>query len=397
MVLEGEKTAGDVEHLSDSSARCHPIRFDIRRYFGIGLRNGGECDHRVVRGITDRRECRNEYRLPEHEFVVGVAHNPLRVRLCDLREQQRQTVSRIVEKCHDLGVDDPPAAVRRGLHGTDGQVLGCLRRHAIGQLVAFVDDHHFVIWEKWHTVKCVDHEHRVIRHHDVDVGSCGPRLLGKALIAIRTLRRTDAFGTAQCDATPHPRIGCRFEVFAITGLGEERPGANALRFLAQRGRGRSEQRCRIVLGWLEIRIQPRLAHIVVTALCHRKRRFPAEHWCECGSNARQIAAHELALQGQRRSGHHDRAIRRDGPQNRRDEIRHRLTRAGSGLDEQVLTGVHRLLDGMCHRALSVAAFATEAGHDGVEGRVERCHCAYSARSAASSSSTFAWTYVPSSR
>ncbi len=78
--------------------------------------------------------------------------------------------------------------------------------------------------------------------------------------------------------------------------------------------------------------------------------------------ARQVALHELALEGEGGSGHDDPlTVRQSGHQ-----VTQGLAGAGARLDQQVGAVVDRFRDGFGHRHLAGALRAADGGDGGVQ-------------------------------
>ena len=181
---------------------------------------------------------------------------------------------------------------------------------------------------------------------------------------------------------PGPIAHARGEVFALPRLGVLGPLADADDLLAEPRRGRIDaadaQECALVGVVREPTLEFVGTDIVGPSLDQGKGGLPAEQGLQRAGQAREVARHDLALEGERRGGD-DRCLpRAHRVLDRRDEVGQRLARAGPRLHQQV----GPLLDGggdrVGHGDLTLTSRPPDAGHGGgqqvVEGRHQSTVC-----------------------
>ena len=127
--------------------------------------------------------------------------------------------------------------------------------------------------------------------------------------------------------------------------------------------GEVDERALVVRDSLTHAVQ---AGVVGATLEHGVRRPLAELLARGVEQGRDVALHQLVLQGERRRGHDHAVV----VQQRRHEVAERLAGAGACLDEQVSPALHRLGDGLRHRHLARALLPAELAHRGVEDRTD---------------------------
>ena len=93
------------------------------------------------------------------------------------------------------------------------------------------------------------------------------------------------------------------------------------------------------------------AQVVLPALQQREARRAGQRIGERVDQLGQIAVDQLALQGDRRGRHHDRRVVGHRAGDRRNQVRQRLSGAGSRLHRQVLAGVEGVRDRGGHLAV----------------------------------------------
>ena len=208
-------------------------------------------------------------------------------------------------------------------------------------------------------------------HH---IGLSGQRTgtLRETFLRHRAMLGAQTFKRGHRSLPPRPIRNRRDQLIPVPCLALFSPLPDAHDLLAQRrsravlGRirvcqGRIEKRARVLI----LRIPAReliFAHIVVPPLeqgdVHRPRKFIFQSL----QKPRNIAPHNLGLQRQRCRSHHHRFIRLDRVPDRRNQVRHRLTRAGPGLHQQVRTRGQSVRNRMRHLMLTIAALPTHLVH-----------------------------------
>ena len=141
-----------------------------------------------------------------------------------------------------------------------------------------------------------------------------------------------------------------------------RPVAQPQQVLAQLagGRGRLELvEEALLLVLRHAFVQAVQAQVVRPALEHRELGAAAQQRMQRVDRSRQVALHELALQGQGGRGDDDALPVRE----RGHQVAERLSGAGAGLDQQMGAVVDRLRDGFGHGHLA-GALRTADGSDG---------------------------------
>lgn len=207
--------------------------------------------------------------------------------------------------------------------------------------------------------------------HD-DIGELGPLAgrLREALGAVRTLGGTETLARGDGDLGPRAVRDTRCQVVTVAGLRLVRPVAQTQEVLAQLARRRrrlelvEEPFLLVLRGPL---VEPVQTEVVRPALQHRELGPPAQQRMQGLDRAREVPLHELALEGQRRRGHHDPLA----VGQRRHQVAEGLARAGTGLDEEMGVVVDGLGDGLGHGDLAGPFRTADGGDGGVEELGER--------------------------
>ncbi len=229
-----------------------------------------------------------------------------------------------------------------------------------------VDHHHVVLRDHRDALDRVDREQGVVG--DDQLGAAGPLLgaLGEALGAVGASARPEALTVADADLSPDP-VGMTGRVVALAGAALLRllldPVAQAQNLSAHGSLGEVDEGALVVGDSLAHAVQ---AGVVGATLEHGVRRPLTELLARGVEQGRDVALHQLVLQGECRRGHDNAVV----VQQRRDEVAERLAGAGARLDEQVSPALHGLGDGLRHRHLARALLPTELAHRGVEDRTD---------------------------
>lgn len=231
--------------------------------------------------------------------------------------------------------------------------------------MGLVDDQHLVLREHRSALDGVDGEEGVIG--DDDLGELGPLTgqLSEALRAVRTLAGTQAFAGGDGDLRPGTVGDPGGQVVAIAGLCLVGPVPQPDQILAELARRRGglelvEEPLLLVLR--HSFVEPVQAEVVRPALEHGELGAPTQQRVQGVDRARKVALHQLALERERRRGHHDPLpVRQRGHQ-----VAEGLARAGAGLDEEMGIVVHGLGDGLGHGGLTGAFRTAHGGHGGVQ-------------------------------
>ena len=215
-------------------------------------------------------------------------------------------------RIHQSG-DPPRGDTERGRR----QLRGGHRRHPVRQLVRFVDHQQRVFGQHRRFGDGIDGQQRVVG--DDDIGRAGPatRPFGKALGAKRTAGHADAFPRGHADLRPGSVRHTGLEVVAVTGVGRRRPRGEPLHVAAQRGDRHRVEEFFLRPFILAVRVAGRpatmdlvQAQVVSSPFEQGELRPAGQRIGERIGQPGQITIDELALQGDRRRRHHDRARRR---------------------------------------------------------------------------------------
>ncbi len=233
------------------------------------------------------------------------------------------------------------------------------------QLMGLVDDQDLVLREDRGALDGVDGQQRVVGDHHIGEFGALPGGLREALRSVGALGGAQALPGGDGDLAPGAVGDPGGERIAVAGFGLVRPVAQPQQVLAELAGGRRlledvEQALLLVLrGALVQTVQ---AQIVGAALEHGELGAAAQLGMERLDRPRQIALHQLALEGEGgRGDHHSLAVGQ-----RRHQIAEGLSGAGAGLDQQMGGAVHGLGDGLGHRHLAGALGAADGGHGGME-------------------------------
>ena len=125
-------------------------------------------------------------------------------------------------------------------------------------------------------------------------------------------------------------------------------------------------------GVISLRLpHPLQTHIITAALNNRKRRRAINHPIKSLRQTRQIPAHQLVLQRNRRSRHHHRGIRTLRMLNSRHQISHRLTGTSTRLHSQMPVGRQRARNRVGHSYLPLAPGTADVLNDVGQHRLGR--------------------------
>ena len=184
--------------------------------------------------------------------------------------------------------------------------------------------------------------------------------LDEALLAERAARGPEAVAVADADLPPLA-VGVTRRAVALPRAVALRlllgPGAQREHLLAEGALGDVDERALVVVrGALADAVQ---AGVVGAALEHGVRRVDLGVGLRDGlDQPRDVALHELVLEGQRGRRDHDALVVEEG----RDEVGEGLAGAGAGLHDEVSATVERVADGLGHRHLTGALLAPQRRH-----------------------------------
>ena len=324
--------------------------------------------------------------------------------------------------------DAEPAQVAHGAaQHARVQDIGDGAGDAPGEVMRLVEDDHVVLGDDAVAVEGVDGQEGMVGDHDVHLAGELAAALGEAGLHHRA-GPAQALGSRDGHLAPGT-IGDRIlQGVTISAVGLLRPLPQALDLVPQAfaararriGRGLGEQRAGVDVHRVPaVDLVP--AEVVRTPLEQGEGGRARQVRGHRLDQARQVLAHDLGLQGDRRGGDHDWSAAHQGMAERGDQIGERLAGAGACLHEQVAASGHRRVDRLRHGLLAGARHAADRLdrrlHEGgqldigcpggglmIGGGGHRISVsapdpmtpqAAPCSSAASASSTRAWSFVPS--
>jgi hypothetical protein len=163
----------------------------------------------------------------------------------------------------------------------------------------------------------------VVGDDNISPGGTSFCAFGEAFGAERAAGHAEAFPRGHADLGPRPIGNARLEVVAVTGLRRRCPGGEPLHVATQRGgRLRLEQFVlRLVVRTARRAVMNLVeAQIILATLQQRETRLAGQRIGERVDQLGQIAVDQLALQGDRRGGHHHRRLVGHRADDRRNQI-----------------------------------------------------------------------------
>jgi hypothetical protein len=265
------------------------------------------------------------------------------------------------ERGHHGLLDHAPAPPRGDLDGGRGQLVGAHRGDPVHQVMRLVDDHHVVLGQRREVLHRVDGQQRVVGDHDVGLPGLVPGLLGEALLAERAALCPGALPGAD-RYLPPGRLGhAGHQLVPVAGQRRGRPLVQPLD-LPPGGRHRARVEQHLARLLRRAAGQPLVAQVVPAALEDGEHRFPPQQRLQRGGQPRQVPVDQLALERDRRGGHHHGGLLGDRVPGRGHQVGQRLPGPGAGLHGQVLARRERPLDRLGHRHLPGALGPAGPGH-----------------------------------
>ena len=198
--------------------------------------------------------------------------------------------------------------------------------------MGLVDDDGLVLGQNLHALESVNGQQGVIRDDDICLGGTTTRHLAEALLHQRAAA-AQTFGRAHRDLSPRAIGHTGLELVAVAGLRAVSPLAQAHDFLAHAGGRRRHVEEGILFLFGVAALELVQAQIVVAALEQGHLRLRLRARLQCLQKTRNIAVHDLRLQGQGRGSHHDGLVGLPHASESRNQVAQRLTGAGAGLHE----------------------------------------------------------------
>jgi len=170
--------------------------------------------------------------------------------------------------------------------------------------VSLIDHHHVVLRQHGRIGHRIDGQQRVIGHHHIRLRRLGTRELREALFAERAPRGTQALARSHGDLAPGLIADTAFQVVAVSIFSLIGPLVQVLDLRTGVGNLLGGEQgfgigmhTRIAVGLLRAAVHLVEAQIVIAALEDRRFQRPGKLIFEGLAQPREVALHQLALQG----------------------------------------------------------------------------------------------------